>query len=58
MATYSSSVLLERLTIAEVKPLSMKILERAVKIAKAPISPKSFGDSSRNVINPMMNAMT
>ena len=58
MAEYSWLVLLDLRTIAEVNPLSIKILDKAVKMANAPINPKSLGDKSLRVTNPMTKAMT
>lgn len=55
-ATYSPSLFSLRRIIAEEKPLSTKMLERAVKIAKAPIKPNSRGDKSLIVINPTPKA--
>ena len=57
MAEYSDSLFPFRLTMAEVKPLSIKITLSNVNMLKAPINPKSFGESIRAVKIPTKRAI-
>ena len=57
-AEYSDFLFSFRLTIAEVKPLSIKIALNSVNMLKAPINPKSLGESIRAVKIPTKRAIT